>query len=276
MAGYRFSLQCSLSLVVALICGQVGRSQTVTVLPSGVVLAAFQPAGAASNPTCKVYSLADLGDDPKLCKWVAETIPEMIQPASWKQGDAKLGYYAPSKILVVNNTPAVHTQVDEFLQSLRKSLPQQKAATKHDTQVVPAQFALQDSSRPMSVVQTGAAGYPVPSPPVGPKHLFHFIIRYEGEGIIDSNVAKFTKELVQGNSASSSASYVFPPPAAPPPAADPLLQRSSGSNGPVTNTPPPMPTADAPAPSKLSPPDAAPSPIPAPPPFPAPPRSLPF
>jgi hypothetical protein len=35
-------------------------------------------------------------------------------------------------------------------------------------------------------------GYPVPSVPQ-PKHLFHFIIRYEGEGIIDSNVVDMLK-----------------------------------------------------------------------------------
>jgi hypothetical protein len=35
--------------------------------------------------------------------------------------------------------------------------------------------------------------YPVPPPVAQPKHLFHFIIRYEGAGIIDSNVVRFMK-----------------------------------------------------------------------------------
>jgi len=212
MAGYRFWLQCSIAVLSALIVVQSGRTQILEVDPPAV-------RSAAASPSCKVYSLADLGDDPKLCKWVAETIPEMIQPASWKQADAKLSFYAPSKILVVNNTPAVHAQVDEFLQSLRKSLAQQKASAKQDTQVMPAQFALQDSSRPVSVVQTGPASYPVPTPPVGPKHLFHFIIRYEGEGIIDANVAKLTQALTKEKAESVSANYVFPQPSAPPPVA---------------------------------------------------------
>ena len=188
MAGYRFWLQCSLSVVLALASARIGWSQVPEIVEDSVETKAV---------TCKVYSLADLGDDPKLCKWIAETIPEMIQPASWKQGDAKLSYYAPSKILVVNNTPAVHAKVDEFLQSLKKSLPPQKASARLDALLVPAQFALQDTSRPVSVVQTGPGSYPVPNTPVGPKHLFHFIIRYEGEGIIDSNVAKLTEALTK-------------------------------------------------------------------------------
>jgi hypothetical protein len=252
MVGYRFWLQCSLSMVMALVFVQIGRSQT----PRATSLSYYYPANQPA--ACKVYSLAELGDDPKLCKWIAETIPEMIQPATWKQGDAKLSYYAPSKVLVINNTPTVHAQVDEFLQSLRKTIPQ-KAAAKIDSQVTPAQFLLQDSSRPAGSVQTGPASYPVPMSPVGPKHLFHFIIRYEGEGIIDANVAKFAKALSQAQAEASSSSYIFPQPQpspaancipAPPPPPPPAfggtiaLQPASGPIAP-TNVPS-MPTADAP------------------------------
>ncbi len=209
MARYRFWLNYSLSVVMALVFVQIGRSQHLITAEERTARE------AAATPTCKVYSLAELGDDPKLCKWIAETIPEMIQPATWKQGDAKLSYYAPSKILVINNTPAVHAQVDEFLQSMRKTLPQKVAATKIDAQVMPAQFQLQDSSRPVGAVQTGPASYPVPISPVGPKHLFHFIIRYEGEGIIDANVAKFAKALSEGAAANGS-NYFYPQPAVQP------------------------------------------------------------
>jgi hypothetical protein len=247
MARYRFCLNCILSMVVALILVQIGRSQEVTATPK--------------TASCKVYSLAELGDDPKLCKWIAETIPEMIQPASWKQGDAKLSYYAPSKILVINNTAAVHAQVDEFLQSMRKTLPQ-KAAAKIDSQVMPAQFALQDSSRPVGSVQTGPASYPVPMSPVGPKHLFHFIIRYEGEGIIDANVAKFTQALTKEKAESISASYVFPPQPLQAPIGGPPVPQAGGANAPTTQAPP-MPPADAPAadraPGKVPPPSAPPT-----------------
>lgn len=231
MAGYRFWLQCSLSMVVALAVVQIGRSQWTPYYDSPDTASI----DAKKSNSCKVYSLAELGDDPKLCKWIAETIPEMIQPTSWKVKDAKLSYYAPSKVLVINNTPAVHAQVEEFLQGLRKTLPQ-KASAKTDDKVTQAQFALQDTSRPVSAVQTGPTSYPVPMAPVGPKHLFHFIIRYEGEGLIDSNVAKFTQALIQDKIASSSSNYVFP---SPPPqsSADPL------------QPPPPPPAFGPPAPA---------------------------
>src|SRR5438309_2051545 len=53
--------------------------------------------------------------------------------------------------------------------------------------------------------------YPVPAASRAPKHLFHFIIRYEGEGIVDGNVAdvlkaqlgKKEKEEKEGASVSS-------------------------------------------------------------------------
>src|SRR5262249_21060124 len=37
-----------------------------------------------------------------------------------------------------------------------------------------------------------------PAPQQPPKHLFHFIIRYEGDGIIDSNVVEFMKAQLGG------------------------------------------------------------------------------
>src|SRR5262249_50653316 len=53
--------------------------------------------------------------------------------------------------------------------------------------------------------------YLVPNPARSPKHLFHFIIRYEGEGIVDSNVVEAIKAQ---NSATPSAAppvNVLPP-----------------------------------------------------------------
>ncbi|MBI3822901.1 MAG: hypothetical protein HY289_09535 [Planctomycetes bacterium] len=192
MAGYRFWLQCSLSFVAALTIVQPGWSQ-----PDGppkkleqFVYPVTQPGStSASMATCKVYALADLGDDPKLCAWVAETIPHMIAPGSWTDSKAKLSYYAPGKVMVINHTGEVHAQVDAFLTSLKKSLP-----ARRDPQVMQAQFV--PDARPLAP-PTAAQAYPVPYPPTTPKHLFHFIIRYEGEGIIDENVVKFAKALAQ-------------------------------------------------------------------------------
>jgi hypothetical protein len=229
MAGYRFWSTCSAALLATLLIVQVGSAQ--------------------EKCSCKVYSLADIGDDGKLGKWVAETIPEMIQPATWKQADAKLSYFAPSKILVVNNTPAVHAQVEEFLNSLRKATSQPK---RHDGQIVPAQFLPQEATPPASGVQSGPTGYPVPTSPVGPKHLFHFIIRYEGEGIIDSNVSKFAKSLIEANKENSSgqANFSYPPMASPVASAPTTVRGSSEPlNAPVVPAKlpaPQMPPADGP------------------------------
>src|SRR5262245_16577304 len=55
----------------------------------------------------KIYSLRSLtarfGDDPALGEWIATTIPEVIQPGTWREegGPGKLSYFPPGKILVV-------------------------------------------------------------------------------------------------------------------------------------------------------------------------------
>lgn len=206
MAGHRFWVHCALAITVGVLAAQPARTQT------GVPPIVYGPLQMAESylPTrvqeCKVYALADLGEDPTFGKWIAETIPQMIQPASWKStdGKTKLSYYAPAKVLVINQTPAVHAQVDQFLQNLRKSLPQAKMA-RRDPLVVPAQLTVQDLQPPG----------PTPTKPSTsegkkPKHLLHLVIglglRYEGEGIIDSNVVKFANALsgkAPGNSYSS-------------------------------------------------------------------------
>src|SRR5262249_32002953 len=40
-----------------------------------------------------------------------------------------------------------------------------------------------------------STAYPVPPPLQQPKHLFHLVIRYEGDGIVDSNVADLVKNI---------------------------------------------------------------------------------
>jgi hypothetical protein len=277
MAGYRFWLQSSLSVVLALAIVQSGRSQNTNTVPPAVfengVLQVSKPVFTTGS-ICKVYSLRDFEDDPprlygpdevNLCQWIAETIPDMIQPESWKQHGVKLSYHAPSKILVVNHTSAVHAQVDEFLQNLKKSLPQQKVTvnrTKHDPAAAPAVFYPPIEKVPAGPVQAGPSSYPVPFPPQAPKHLFHFIIRYEGEGIIDSSVVKFTKALSNASSISTSKD-VGPPMVCPTPVPTPqyLSQPAQYGYPPASTTSqrgstwgnaPVMPPAD-PAPTPVNP-----------------------
>jgi hypothetical protein len=278
MAGYRFWLQSSLSVVLALAIVQSGRSQNTNTVPPAVfengVLQVSKPVSTTGS-ICKVYSLRDFEDDPprlygpdevNLCQWIAETIPDMIQPESWKQHGVKLCYHAPSKTLVVNHTSAVHAQVDELLQNLKKSLPQQKVTanrTKHDPAAAPAVFYSPIEKVPAGPVHAGPSSYPVPFPPQAPKHLFHFIIRYEGEGIIDSSVVKFTKAL--SNASSISTSKDVGPPTVECPAPVPTPQylsqpaqygyppaSTSSQRGSTWGNAPVMPPAD-PAPTPRNP-----------------------
>lgn len=188
MAEFRIGMQCTVALLVTLAVVQQGRTQT---------------AASSTNQSIainKVYSLADLGDDPNLCKWIAETIPQMIRPGCWT--GQNLCYYAPAKVLAIHQTPDVHAQVEAFLASMRKSLPRGQTIAKYDPQIAPAQFAPvqfnPDGLRPVGTAPASQP-YPVPTSLQAPKHLFHFIIRYEGEGIIDSNVTKFTEVLTKAS-----------------------------------------------------------------------------
>jgi hypothetical protein len=158
------------------------------------------PAGAKAESTCVIYPLSDLGHDASLAKWVAETIPNMIQPGSWSQagGTGKISYHAPSKVLVVYHTAAVHAQVEAFLKDLRRATP--PAAAKPatgDGKVISAHYTDAGSSaKPLDAAAQKTMAYPVPPPLQQPKHLFHLIIRYEGDGIVDANVASVVKDIV--------------------------------------------------------------------------------
>ena len=266
MAGYRFCL----SLILGFALVPAAWAQTIPGESATQPPSKSSTQADVSTPVTKVYSLSDLGDDQNLCKWIAETIPQMIQPGSWGDGETKksLSYYAPGKVLVICHTPAVHAQVGEFIQGLKKALAPRVT---QNGQVVPAQFAAQDAPRVGPVV-SAAQAYPVPYPPQSPKHLFHFIIRYEGEGIIDSNVVKFAQALKEADKSSASQSFRIPsvagaglnfptPPNMLPaagtygapiklPPADPLPSALTNPSGPATlpSVPPPPPSVQSPPP----------------------------
>jgi hypothetical protein len=204
---FRSRFFAATALVAALtIIAQTSRSEekyaTGAVAPAELGIRPYG-GGDAQERAYTIYSLAELGEDADLGKWIAETIPEVIEPGTWK-GQGVLRYYAPKNILVVYHTPAVQAKVDGFLKNVKKSLPSAKAgkatAAKTSAQqqmVVPAGYrapALLKASTPAPEQQLG---YAVPAPAKAPKHLFHFIIRYEGEGIIDDNVVKFMKAQSQ-------------------------------------------------------------------------------
>ncbi len=202
-----------LTVLALTLAAQTARSEklyTVEELPSFTTpCSQTRPAqtrpAAADGLTCAVYSLADMGDDPAFGQWVAETIPAVIAPKTWGQPGQSgnkhvIRYYGPRKVLVVYHTPAVHAQIDAFLKDFKKTCAARAEKTAaaertfaRDRAVVPASFIAPVPSRPVQAAATDHAGYPVPAPARRPKHLFHFIIRYEGEGIIDDNVVKYFK-----------------------------------------------------------------------------------
>jgi hypothetical protein len=168
--------------------------------------------GVDNGKSCHIYSLACLGEDPNLSRWVAETIPEVIQPGSWSKESLK--FYAPAKILVVCHTPGVHHQVRAFLENLREALsPQMQTGSVASAPLGKTQIVF-----PANYSSIGSPAKPVPpatpsdTSPVSqqPMHLFHIIVegletegdkvklknftfRYEGEGIIDSKIASLIK-----------------------------------------------------------------------------------
>src|SRR5262245_7557864 len=174
-----------------------------------LVTLALARVGHADGPrgdcdlVCKVYALSDFGADATLCQFIAETIPHVVQPESWSDqgGSARLRYYAPGKILVVYQSAAAHTEVESFLKSLKSAMPTgQGTAKSSPPPIMPAQYlAPTGAARTPPTVAAQPMPYPVPPATQQPKHLFHFIIRYEGEGIIDSNVAELYKAMAAAN-----------------------------------------------------------------------------
>jgi hypothetical protein len=175
--------------------------------PAGISLKVGE--GGKDDWPSTVYSLSELGDDPNLCQWVAETLPQVIEAGTWAsvgvegKGKGVVSYYAPAKLMVVYHTPAVQTKVRAFLDDLKKSLPPEKAevtsklkkGAADDRGVVRSNYEVPGPAKAAGARSLPESSYPVPARAPQPKHLFHFIIRYEGEGIIDDTVAGVLKEL---------------------------------------------------------------------------------
>jgi hypothetical protein len=206
-----------LSLALAITVAKTGRSQELKhVGYEEPIVSGLTPAGNSQEHTCVIYKLDELGDDLDLGKWIAETIPEVIEPGTWK-GQGVLRYHGPKKILVVYHTPAVQAKVDGFLKNVKKSMPATKAKPlsahkpfAHDRGIVPAQYRASAPLTTSTPIAEPNSSYPVATPVRQPKHLFHFIIRYEGDGIIDDNVVKFMKAQYQSDKSKSKNSEAAP------------------------------------------------------------------
>jgi hypothetical protein len=266
MARVRFLAVALLALALAGNPTQTGRTQSQNSASSWATPMSSSSGTTMAKPTqedqsCVIYSLTDMGYDAALGKWIAQTIPEMIEPSSWQQrgGSGALSYYAPKNILVVNQSKAIQGKVDGFIKELKASMPKASAANTTGkmpthTGVVPAEYrepALLRTSNPVPE----PSSYPVAPPVKAPKHLFHFIIRYEGEGIIDDNVVKFMKVQGQSDKPAAPAPTYAPAapvcPATPPPgvseAPQALPSPAYGSPPPSYATPVPSTTPEQPS-----------------------------
>ena len=214
----RTYLSWSISLALAVVICPTVRADDPTPGSGSAKSAARQqhPPGQPAHLiglTCTVYSLSNFGDDAHLGKWIADTIPQVVQPETWNMncGHGVLSYYAPAKILVIHQTPMVHSQVEAFLKNVKQALPPARESTVAktgrnagpDPMLVPAHYLVPHVTKTADVTGLPKSGYPVPNPVQQPKHLFHLILRYEGEGIVDAEMVQMLKGLVGDSGASA-------------------------------------------------------------------------
>lgn len=203
MARLRFLAVALLALALAGNSTQMGRTQALSGSYTSST-SSMTTTSAAVDHSCVIYSLTEMGYDADLGKWISQTIPEMVEPNSWQQqgGSGVVRYYAPKNILIVKQSPAIQRKVDGFMKELKTSLPKASASSFGSSSFAKASVVPADYREPAllrtSNTLTEPSSYPVPAAVKPPKHLFHFIIRYEGEGIIDNNVVKFMKTQGQG------------------------------------------------------------------------------
>ncbi len=199
---------------------------------------AEMPKATAKGPTCAVYSLAAAGDA-AYGKWVADTIPQVIDPEAWSaKADRPVLTYNPTRrVLVVRATPAVQAKVAAFIKDLEKA----GAAGGEEASSVQADKATLNTEA-VPAPPTQGASYPVPAPVRQPKHLLHFVIRYEGAGFIDSNVVKYVKaqaaQQAKADAEEKKAAKAVP---------DAPAERPSSPLSAVPAAPVPSTTAPAPA-----------------------------
>ncbi len=259
MARWRFLALALLALTVALVGSSVPTRRSIgqeLIVPSATLK--ITDVSGADDRSYSIYSLSDMGYDADFGKWIAETIPEVIEPNSWQKsgGPGVLRYNAAKNYLIVSHSAGVQAKVDGFLRKVKTSLPKGTktnfAANKKSPHagIVPASYSAPVLLHPSNPVPE-ASSYPVPAPVKPPKHLFHFLIRYEGEGIIDDNVVKYMKVQAQGEKKNTSDKEASPPavtghsyspatspsPVPVPPGAVPVYNGSSGG----TPSPSPVP-----------------------------------
>jgi hypothetical protein len=213
MALSRFIRPTIVTLFLSAVAFLIGRTQGQSAPPECTSRNPCQSCdfGTTNDDSCTIYSLKEMGHDAEFCKWIAETIPQVIEPGTWSRPETTerkrvVRYYAPRQILIVYHTPAVQARVEGFLKELKKSSTEGFSTVRGTAAKNPEVFHADFQERaPANHVPDQGSTYPVPPPAKQPKHLFHFIIRYEGAGIIDSNVADVIKAQLRKDSGKAEA-----------------------------------------------------------------------
>ena len=227
---------------------------------------------SANGSVSKIYPLAGINSDSNLGAWIADTLPKMVRPETWTAagGPGALSYYAPGQVLVVRQTPAVQAEVTAFLDQLKRSLSLDSGQTRTpaslDGPVRPASYVpnLQTPPSTAAPAQPARATARSATGPAHPKHLFHiileglemsaeegpqnmklknFTIRYEGEGLIDTNVAGMIKALAKQGGIGMTTQKWYPDNTMTLPAAK-YLQHTPDYIPAAVPAPPPQPARD--------------------------------
>jgi hypothetical protein len=218
-----------------------------------LVLAALTQLALAGSPKgkmpadklmCTVYSLASVGDA-AYCKWVSDTIPKVIDPESWSDeatgGKPVITYNSARRVLVVLHTPTVQAKVAAFIKKMEKAGAtggEEASEARNDRA---GEKAVKTPRAKPAHANAPGAGYVVPAPVKQPRHLVHFIFRYEGDGFIDSNVVKFARALADQNAKSpgvedkTTETNMLPR----------FMSASSGATVPAVPVPPPPAPSDS-------------------------------
>ncbi|HLW64702.1 MAG TPA: hypothetical protein VKS79_05230 [Gemmataceae bacterium] len=207
MACLRFLMVAVLALVILDNLSQfAGAQEPVEVAPKCVAKGAAASCASDNATVTSVYSLWKMGYDLELSKWIAETIPEVIEPSTWQSmgGSGVVRYNSANGILVVRHCAAIHSKVENFLKDLKQSLPATGTGATPMTQKMPSESVvpaahhapslLRPSAPPQDECSSAAA-----NSKKSPKHVLHLTIHYEGEGIIDDNVVKYFKSEMDCN-----------------------------------------------------------------------------
>jgi hypothetical protein len=139
----------------------------------------------------RVHALAEVGDDPEVGPWLAKTIPEILDPESWKAANGRsIRYFAAKRVLIVSHEPAIQKRVEELIRDLGKTSTA-SAKTGPTSPIRQAQQLEPTSPSPgANATPTDRHSFELKidaveaALPLGSVKLKNLTFRYEGAGIV--------------------------------------------------------------------------------------------